>query len=62
MAQKWSNVRVVVTEHDRWSGPRDIEQHEFDTREEADTFVKDHNAKNILTSVTEYYTTARVIG
>ena len=61
MAQKWSTVRVVVTEYDRFSGQKEINHLEFDTDQEADDFVTEHNSKNNLSSVPEYYTVARKI-
>ena len=43
---KWTTVRVVVWEMDRFSGRKVWERHEFPNREEAERFVRQHNAGN----------------
>ena len=61
MREVMPTTRVVVTEHDRWSGPKVLDEKEFNTKEDAEIFCQQHNANNTQKRVPDYYTTAEII-
>lgn len=53
---------VIITEHDRFSGPEVLEKKLFASKEEAVTFCNKYNSKNTEKIVPDYYVTAEYKG
>lgn len=50
--------RVIITEHDRWNGPSELDRRYFTKKEMAERFVREYNAQNNLKEVPDWYATA----
>ncbi len=53
-------IKVNIWEYERGWGSKVEDVLEFDTLEEAQTFIKDYNSKNTLDVVPDWYMTARL--
>lgn len=59
MEQKKEIFEVYIMEYERGWGSRLDTTKEFDTREEADTFVTEYNSKNTESEVPDWYMVAQ---
>jgi hypothetical protein len=61
--RKWTNVRVIVWEMDRFLGKKEFLRREFTWRREAENFVTEHNSHNKkdVNVTPDWYTYAQVI-
>ncbi len=58
--RQWTKVRVIVWEMDRFLGRKEFDRYEFDWRQQAEDFVKEHNSHN-TGPTPEWYTYAELI-